>query len=173
MQANWLRAVLVTSILLIAGPVQGEDFRITGIAAVIDGDTIEIRGIRIRLFGIDAPEGAQDCGRADGTRWDCAQRATSALENYLRNRPVVCVRRDVDRYGRLVGQCTVSGVDVNAWLVRNGWAVAYTRYSRDYVRQEAEARAARRGIWSGDFVMPWEWRRGQRPLRTNVHSGGD
>jgi endonuclease YncB( thermonuclease family) len=173
MQANWLRAVLIAAVLLIAGPVRGDDFRIIGIATVIDGDTIEIRGIRIRLFGIDAPEGAQDCGRADGTRWDCAQRATSALENYLRNRPVVCVRRDVDRYGRLVGQCTVSGVDVNAWLVRNGWAVAYTRYSRDYVKDETEARAGRRGIWSGDFVMPWEWRRGQRPLRTNVHSGGD
>jgi endonuclease YncB( thermonuclease family) len=162
MQANWLRAVLVGAILPIAGPIWGEDFQITGDARVIDGDTIEIRGVRIRLFGIDAPEGAQDCGRADGTRWDCAQQATSALENYLRDRTVVCVRRDVDRYGRLVCQCNVAGADVNAWLVRNGWAVAYTRYSRGYVKQEAEARAARRGIWAWDFVMPWEWRRGRR-----------
>lgn len=162
MQENWLRAALIAAILLIAGPIWGEDFRITGIAKVIDGDTIEIRGVRIRLFGIDAPEGAQDCGRADGTRWNCAQQATSALEYYLRARPVVCVRRDVDRYGRLVCQCTVSGVDVNAWLVRNGWAVAYTLYSRDYVREEAEARAARHGIWSGDFVLPWDWRQDKR-----------
>jgi endonuclease YncB( thermonuclease family) len=163
MQANWLRTLLVAAVLLIAGPVQGMELRIVGIATVIDGDTIEIRGIRIRLFGIEAPEGTQDHRRSDGARWDCAQQATFALENYLRNRPVVCIRRDVDRYGRLVCRCSVSGDDVNAWLVRNGWAVAYTQYSRDYVKEEAEARAARRGIWSGDFVMPWEWRRGGRP----------
>lgn len=162
MQANWLRTLLVAAILLIAGPVRGENIQISGIATVIDGDTIEIRGVRIRLFGIDAPEGAQNCTRANGTRWDCAQQAASALEHYLRGRPVVCVRRDVDRYGRLVCRCNVSGDDVNAWLVRNGWAVAYTRYSRDYVKQESEARAPRRGIWSGDFAMPWEWRLGKR-----------
>jgi endonuclease YncB( thermonuclease family) len=162
MQANWLRAVLIAAIVMIASPVWGEDFRITGIARVIDGDTIEIRGVRIRLFGIDAPEGAQYCRHSDGTPWQCAEEATRALEQYIESRPVVCVQRDVDRYRRLVCQCAVGGEDINAWLVRNGWAVAFTRYSREYVEQELQARAGRRGIWSGDFVMPWEWRRGQR-----------
>ena len=77
-------------------------------------------------------------------------------------RLLTCEQRDVDRYHRIVAQCQLAGEDINAWLVASGWDVAFTRYSRDYVQQEEEARAARRGVWSGDFVMPWDWRRGQR-----------
>lgn len=124
-QANWLFAVLLGAMLLIAGPIRGEDLQISGIAKVIDGDTIEIRGVCIRLFGIDALEGAQNCGRPEGTRWDCVQQVTFPLAGYPRNRTVVCVRCVVDRYGPLVCRCTVSDVDVNAWLVTNGWVVAY------------------------------------------------
>ncbi|HEX6980231.1 MAG TPA: thermonuclease family protein [Alphaproteobacteria bacterium] len=135
---------------------------VVGIATVVDGDTIEIHGTRIRLHGVDAPESAQLCRRPDGVSWRCGQQAALALQEHLGRRTVTCVRRDTDRYGRVVGQCTVGGADLNAWLVANGWAVAYRRYATDYVDEEQEARRAGIGIWSGAFVMPWDWRRGER-----------
>jgi endonuclease YncB( thermonuclease family) len=140
--------------------------QIIGVATVVDGDTIEIHGERIRLFGIDAPESRQECRQADGRLWRCGQKAALALQDYIGRRPISCEQRDVDRYRRIVGRCLLTNADINAWLVGQGWAVAYTKYSRDYVREEIEARDARRGIWSGDFVMPWEWRRGERPVWT-------
>ena len=70
--------------------------------------------------------------------------------------------RDRDRYGRVVAVCRAAGEDLNAWMVSQGWALAYRQYSRDYVGEEADARAARRGIWRGDFVEPWDWRPGER-----------
>jgi len=135
---------------------------LVGVASVLDGDTIEIHGTRIRLYGIDAPESDQLCQRPDGGRWRCGQQAALALQEHIGRRPVTCVRRDTDRYGRLVGQCAVAGADVNAWLVANGWAAAYRRYAPDYVDEEQVARTAGMGIWSGAFVMPWDWRRGER-----------
>lgn len=136
--------------------------QVMGVATVIDGDTIEIHGTRIRLHGIDAPESGQLCRRPEGTRWRCGQQAALALQDHIGRSTVTCVERDIDRYGRLVGQCSVHGADMNAWLVVNGWAVAYRRYSIDYVREEQGAREAGVGVWSGAFVMPWDWRQGAR-----------
>lgn len=124
-----------------------------GRADVLDGDTIEVRGRRIRLHGIDAPENDQVCDR-NGRPWRCGQEATAALRRHLGGRTVACTELDVDRHGRSVARCTLDGQDVSAWLVRNGWAVAYRRYSDAYVADEAQARAARRGIWSGWFELP-------------------
>lgn len=135
---------------------------IVGVASVIDGDTIEIRGVRIRLHGIDAPESRQLCTRPTGERWRCGQQASLALSDQIGRSTVSCDPRDTDRYGRTVAVCSSRGVDLNGWLVTQGWAVAYRRYSRDYVRAEDRARAARRGVWSGQFDMPWEWRDGRR-----------
>ncbi len=67
-----------------------------------------------------------------------------------------------DRYERIIARCAVAGEDIESWMVVNGWAVAYRRFSLDYVDEEADAQAARRGIWAGEFVKPWEWRRGKR-----------
>ncbi len=67
-----------------------------------------------------------------------------------------------DRYDRIIAKCTVAGEDLGEWMVAQGWALAYRRYSLDYVDEETEARAARHGIWAGEFVRPWEWRRGKR-----------
>jgi endonuclease YncB( thermonuclease family) len=75
---------------------------------------------------------------------------------------VSCEARDIDRYGRTIAVCSQDGVDLNSWMVEEGWAVAYRQYSRDYVGEEANARRAGRNIWSGSFVMPWDWRRGAR-----------
>ena len=132
-----------------------------GVASVIDGDTIEIHGQRVRLHGIDAPEGGQTCLDAAGRNWRCGQRAALALQDLIGRRTVTCDERDVDRYGRIVGRCLVGEVDINGWLVAQGLALAYRRYSRDYVAAEEEARASGRGMWAGTFELPWEWRRRQ------------
>jgi endonuclease YncB( thermonuclease family) len=131
-----------------------------GVASVIDADTIEIHGQRIRLHGIDAPEGGQTCLDAAGRNWRCGQQAALALQDLIGRRTVSCDERDVDRYGRIVvSQCFVGDVDVNEWLVAQGLALAYRRYSLAYVAAEDEARDAGRGMWAGTFELPWEWRR--------------
>jgi endonuclease YncB( thermonuclease family) len=138
-------------------PVQAGG-KIAGVASVVDPDTIEIHGQRIRLHGIDAPEGGQTCLDAAGRTWRCGQRAALALQDLSGRRTVTCDERDVDRYGRIVGRCLVGEVDINKWLVAQGLALAYRRYSRAYVGAEDEARAAGRGMWAGTFEPPWEWR---------------
>lgn len=129
---------------------------IIGRASVIDGDTIEIHGKRIRLFGIDAPESAQTCRDDKGQNYRCGQRAALMLSDKIGQQTVVCDQRDVDRYKRIIAVCRLGNDDLNAWLVREGWAVAYRQFSRDYVRTEEEAKAAKRGIWAGTFTPPEE-----------------
>jgi endonuclease YncB( thermonuclease family) len=131
---------------------------IIGQASVIDGDTIEIHRTRIRLFGMDAPESAQTC-TMDGKTWPCGRRAAFALSDKIASRTVECRPRDRDQYGRVVAVCFVGGEDVNAWMVSEGWALAFRRFSYDYVGQERQAANAKRGMWAGDFDPPWDWRR--------------
>jgi endonuclease YncB( thermonuclease family) len=134
---------------------------IAGRASVIDGDTIEMRGQRIRLFGIDSPESAQLCEAKQKT-YRCGQQAALALADRIGERTVRCQERDRDRYGRTVAVCYVAGEDVDRWMVEQGWAVAFRKYSLDYVDAENDAREARRGIWQGEFEMPWDWRAARR-----------
>ncbi len=155
-----LRFTLILCLLF--SPLLVSAQTITGIASVTDGDSLEIRGTRIRLHGIDAPESRQLCTGATGQDWRCGQQAALALSDQIGRRSVSCVTRDIDRYGRTIAVCSQDGVDLNAWMVQEGWAVAYRRYSRDYVAVEDDARRAGRNIWSGTFVMPWDWRRGAR-----------
>ena len=141
---------------------------ITGQARIIDGDTLDIAGERIRLHGIDAPESRQTC-LVGFVAWMCGQKATEALETFIGSSPVTCQERSVDQYGRTIATCTVRGRDIEAWMVLNGWALAYRRYSLDYVDQERRAQIADLGMWRGEFMPPWDWRRGKRlvlpPLR--------
>src|SRR5262249_845197 len=134
---------------------------IVGVASVTDGDTIQIHGQSIRFYGIDAPESGQLC-KLDDKPWRCGPAAANALADHIGTRTVTCAPRDRDRYGRTVAVCRVEGEDVNAWLVPEGWALAYRRSSSDYVDEEAAAKAAKRGLWRGTFIPPWEWRAQQR-----------
>lgn len=135
--------------------------KLTGTASVIDGDTIEIHGQRIRLHGIDAPESSQTC-LTSGEAWRCGAQAANKLSEKINRQTVTCDKRDIDRYGRIVAVCFAGGSDLNAWLVNEGLAVAYRKYSDDYVSQESEAQVAKRGVWGSEFQMPWDWRKAKR-----------
>lgn len=147
-------------LLLLALPASADS--IVGRASVIDGDTIEIHGKRIRLQAIDAIESRQRCILPSGKEWRCGRDSANALAGKIGTATVECRVSGLDRYGRFVAKCFQGGEDLNGWLVANGWAVAYRRYGKDYVDEERGARAKRLGIWASRFVMPWDWRRGAR-----------
>jgi endonuclease YncB( thermonuclease family) len=153
------RIILTVLVTMISGAALAD---IIGRASVIDGDTIEIHGQRIRLHGIDAPEKGQPCFDASGKFYRCGPAAANALDEFIGISPVTCRERDADRYGRIVAACSVRGEDIEAWLVRNGHAMAYRRYSSEYIGAEQEARNAKRGIWAGTAQPPWEWRAERR-----------
>lgn len=144
---------------LLGSAVKAEE--LTGRASVIDGDTIEIRGERLRLEGIDAFESKQTCD-LKGKAWSCGQRAALTLADKLGTRSVRCAWEKRDRYRRALATCYLGPENVNAWLVREGWAMAFRRYSEAYVKDEDTARLAKRGAWAGTFIPPWEYRASTR-----------
>src|SRR5688572_9192515 len=141
--------------------------RLSGRAQIIDGDSFEIGDTGVRLFGVDAPEGRQSCTR-DGREWACGTEAERKLRSLIGGRSITCVQRDVDSYGRIVAVCRSGAADLSAEMARSGFATAYRRYSSDYVDEENEARAARRGIWAGDFTTPENYRRDETPAQPRV-----
>ena len=145
-----------------------------GRVEIVDGDTLIVSGTkaRIRLYGIDAPEGRQRCRDSGGVSYLCGARSAEHLHNLVgRNGRLSCVEMDRDRYGRIVAECfRPDGVSINAAMVADGWAVEYGRYSDGrYGRAEREARRAGRGLWGGHFTPPADWRRGTRlPAEANA-----
>ncbi|RWA97335.1 MAG: thermonuclease family protein [Mesorhizobium sp.] len=132
-----------------------------GRASIIDGDTVEIAGQRIRFNGIDAPESRQYCSDAKGFDYPCGRRAAKALDKFLAaSRPLHCSFVDRDRYGRLVGNCDrADGRSVQKWLVEQGLALDWPRYSNGaFAAEQVSAKAAHRGVWQGRFDQPWDWR---------------
>ena len=153
------RALVIALVLVLGanGPASGRE-GIVGVASVIDGDTIEIHGQPIRFHGIDAPESSQLCHRENGEPWRCGQQAALAMSDKIGRSVVRCDPKDRDRYGRIVAICFKDTLDLSRWMVDQGWAVAYRKYSLDYVADEDRARMERRNIWSGSFELPWDWR---------------
>ena len=156
-----IRALLLSTALIVAGPAPTAP-TITGEAVVIDGDTLRIGNTRIRLHGIDAPEGDQRCQDDRDRSYNCGSLAADVLAEEIGNAPVSCSPVEQDRYGRTVAVCSVRGVDLGEAIVRRGWALDYKFFSGGrYDAAEREAKAAKRGLWAGKFVPPNEWRRGR------------
>ena len=119
----------------------------TGQASIIDGDTLEIHGTRIRLSGIDAPESSQLCRGDDSVQYRCGAKAANDLDSLLNKRPIDCAPVSLDQYRRTVAVCSVDGVDLAEWLVRNGLALDWPQYSKGkYDKAQRDAEHAGRGI---------------------------
>lgn len=131
---------------------------IQGQVRVVDGDTIVLGESRIRLEGIDAPEATQSCGRRFIGYWRCGEEATRHLARLIGTHPVICEDLGLDKYGRTLGRCFAGTVNLNAEMVRSGYAWAFVRYSKSYVAQEAEAKRALAGIWQGSAMPAWDYR---------------
>jgi endonuclease YncB( thermonuclease family) len=141
----------------------------SGSACILDGDTIMIDGIRrhgkcvngvtVRLFGIDAPELEQTCREPNGRLWQCGRASAGLLLRALDGQFVVCKGAKSDDFGQILGICHIDQIDVGAMMVRNGAALAFREHSDDYLHDEDAARATRAGLWRGDFLPPWEWRK--------------
>ncbi|WP_292246686.1 thermonuclease family protein [Mesorhizobium sp.] len=134
---------------------------IQGSALAVDGDTIEINGTRVRLNGIDAPEYDQQCEDAKHFTYSCGWQITSSLGKFLaKSKPIRCEFVTWDQYGRFVGNCTrADGTDVASWLVKNGLALDWPKYSHGaYASQQSAAKASKLGVWKGLFEEPWSWR---------------
>jgi endonuclease YncB( thermonuclease family) len=143
-----------------------------GAARIVDGDSIELDGLRVRLRGIDAPEYKQMCKRG-GQDYACGRQSREALLRMTDRRTVACTGWRNDQYGRLLGDCSADGVDLNREMVAQGWAVAYG----DFEREEAKARSAKLGLWAGEFEKPRQWRDHQggrvEPAHDSLAAVGD
>ena len=129
---------------------------------IIDGDTIILNSEKIRFYGIDTPEKKQKCKDRNGLSYPCGEFATNELKKIISSGQLFCKKRATDRYGRSISICYVNGVDINSLMVKNGWALAYRKYSRDYIDEENEAKDKKVGMWAGKFIAPWRWRKLKR-----------
>ena len=148
--------------------VKSEEIKeISGNAQIIDGDTIKINSKKIRLHGIDAPEFKQKCKKPYLTiifftftkDYPCGKISTQKLQKKINNKVITCKILDVDRYKRFIGECYKRNLNLNSWLVSNGYAVAYRKYSKKYISNEINAKNEKKGLWQGKFEMPWDFRR--------------
>ena len=162
--------IIISSIFFILtyNDVRSENInKISGFAKVVDGDTIKINSKKIRLYGIDAPEKKQKCKKTYLTisfmsftkEYMCGEVSTEKLIKKINKQKLKCNILDVDRYKRLIGECFKRNINLNSWMVSNGYAVAYRKYSKKYVSDEINAKNNKLGIWQGKFEMPWDFRR--------------
>ena len=146
---------MLASCALSAAPVAAQSF--SGPASVVDGDSLEMTGMAIRLWGMDAPEAMQTCERA-GVAWECGREAMRTLAELVDGKGLVCEARGEDEYGRTVALCSVGSLDLSSLLVGAGLAVALPRITDAYVEDELRARSLKLGIWNSTFTDPAEFR---------------
>ena len=176
--------LLLSSISTIVRAEQREPTWFSGRATVIDGDTLKIGQIPIRIHGIDAPEKNQVCIKKN-VSWKCGVEATKLMRSLVMRSQVSCEKLDQDRYGRVVGRCFSNGNNLGETMVIQGLALAYRQYSSEYVPMERVSKSVQRGMWAGEFTPPWEWRRGKRlgqqqeitdkdcPIKGNINRSGE
>lgn len=149
---------------LIAGEI------ISGRASVIDGDTIDIHGSRIRIWGIDAPESNQLCSNANGQDYLCGQKASLALADWLnKSQPIQCEIQYKDKYERFVAKCMrADKQDIGKYMVGKGFALDWPRYSKGYYNKVQESTKQKKiGMWQGHFIEPWQWRWNNKSNKIN------
>lgn len=149
---------LFSAVLLSLLPAIAQAADISGVPKIREGDQVVIGNHRLRLGGIDAPAVDQLCLNTKGERWTCGVAARDELIKRFGSKSWICHNRSVDRRGRTVARCTADGEDIQKWMVSHGWALAFTRISRDYEADEKAAREAKAGMWQGAFIAPWDWR---------------
>lgn len=142
-------------------PLCAQEF--SGRITFSDADTLRVGGVTVRLFGIDAPEMNQSCVHADGSSWACGRWAAGQARSNFNGRIAHCTKLDLDRYGRTVARCLDGGQDIAEFLVREGLATAYRKYSLDYIDAEKQASIESRGIWDGTLEAPSAYRAAQQP----------
>lgn len=125
---------------------------------VIDGDSLTLNSIKYRLFGIDAPELNQTCS-VNGKDYKCGIKSKNFLISIISENKLNCFTKGKDRYKRIIAVCKIGNLDINKSMVRNGWAVAYRRYSKEYINDESFAKTNSLGLWEGKFIKPEKWRR--------------
>ena len=150
-------AILAISILVIIFvsiniEIKSQDIQIT------DGDTIKINGEKIRFSGIDTPELKQDCIK-ENIKNSCGLKAKKILVEKIGNNKVSCLREGKDQYNRTLAECFVNNESLSSFLVRSGYAFAYRRYSKKFIKDEDYAKSKKFGMWSMEFDYPWDWRR--------------
>lgn len=152
-----MRLLLACFLAYFAG-AEGASSASASIPNIVDADTVLLNGEKVRLQGIDAPETDQTCLDATGRPFKCGLDARSALDARFGRHPWTCRPSGRDRYSRTLAKCSADGQDIGRWLVREGWALAFRRYSMDYVQDESAARDTQSGLWKGSFIAPWDWR---------------
>jgi endonuclease YncB( thermonuclease family) len=158
-QSPSMRLRIIVALILLASTGVALPADPNGQASIIDGDTLEIHGTRIRLWGIDAPESSQLCRGEDSLPYRCGARAANDLDAFIARRPVSCTPISLDQYGRTVATCSVNDTDLGNWLVRSGLALDWPQYSKGkYAVAQRDAERAGRGIWAGSCVEPWSYR---------------
>lgn len=161
MRTNLLLSIIAASASLLASSAAAGQSVVSGVAYAKDGDSLTVGDKEIRLFGIDAPEYDQTFER-HGASWACGAQAARQLSSLVTGKAVVCEQVATDLYGRVVARCRVGTTDVNKMMVALGFAIAYRRYSSDYVSVEESAKANRLGIWSGEFEAPSDFRHAEK-----------
>ena len=157
MRYRWrMKRLAFAALLVLAGPVAAQA-PVWGVGKAKDGDSLMADDTEVRLFGIDAPELDQSC-KKDGQDWSCGSAAADQLSRLVTGKQVRCDSVGKDQHGRTLGRCMVGMTDINRTMVAMGYAVAYRRYSSDYVSAEESAKVNKRGLWAGTFQMPSDYR---------------